>query len=140
MGLAERRAAEEFKTTKFVEVLNSLKDTMKFDCEIVVNWDELTNRIEGYSDLRETMDDYFTNCFAKPIVGAIASICADNMGREALKSALKKIIIKSDSNATSSPSGFTFENGELTVNLTYSNTSEVDERKQKLISLIESKL
>jgi hypothetical protein len=141
MGLAERRIIEHFKLTRFNTFSKQAEEITQFPITFNVKWDELAKRIEGYSDLEEALNDYFDNLFAKTILGVLAAICVDDMGREALKDVLTKIELKSDDEASASYGG-SFEKGELVLNMRYANTdaNEVDARTSYLISLVEQNL
>ncbi|MFZ2956100.1 MAG: hypothetical protein WA705_04315 [Candidatus Ozemobacteraceae bacterium] len=140
MGLAEKRAIEKFKKGEYVDFTNKVKEITKLDVVIETNWDELGKQIEGRSSLDEDLKDYFTNIFGKTILDSLSSICADDMGKEALSSSLKRIVIKSDSDARSSETGFSFEDGDLILNMTYANTDQVEARTKEMIRLIENRL
>ena len=143
MGLAEKRAVDTFKNSEYTEFLGKLKTILGRDVPVETNWDELTKRIEGYSgDISVRFKDYFENMFSKSILTSFSAICVDNMGKEAVASILKKIIIKSDENASASEKGFKFEDGILSANMSYTNTDEVNlgYRTEALQKILEKNL
>ena len=140
MGLAEKRAIEEFKTTGFTKFTDELKTITKFDVPVEVKWDELSSRIEASSDKKEAFNEYFDAMFAQTLLQSFKSVCADNMGREALHGALKKIVLVSGPEASYWASGFKFEGGTLTLNMSYANVSDVKDRVKGMTELLESKL
>src|SRR5262245_13026601 len=102
MGLAERRAAEQFKTEQFPEWQRKLAEAACFDVPIEVAWNELT-----VDDYASSYSEFFPKVYFEPLVRAVAAVTIDDMGREALKAGLTKIIIK-NSGEYYSKSGFTF--------------------------------
>ncbi len=78
--------------------------------------------------------------FFEPLVGALSAITVDDMGREALKAKLSKIVI---ANTTSSygASAFTFEGGTLTIDHEpHTNVDDVTLRTEALRELLERSL
>lgn len=136
MGLAEKRAIEELKKGQFAEVVKNIKDITKFDVDVVANWDDFATHMDGRSD---DISRYFMEMFGTTMVESLKAICADDIGREALQGVLKKITFKCDSNASYSESGFSFANGEVVMNLTWSG-NDIEPRTKAMISLLEKSL
>jgi hypothetical protein len=82
----------------------------------------------------ENLKIYFT-----PLADALKSICADDMGKDALKAALKKVTLTNEGHH-SSPSGFSFEKGVLTLDHGLSNIGDVTDRKKAIEKLLEKAL
>jgi hypothetical protein len=138
--LAARRAIDEFKLGGYKQFTDEVKKITKADIPIETNWVELSKQLEGRDDVPATLKDYFDNMFGKTILGAFKSICSDKTGQEALKGAVKKIVIKCDDNAKASENGFSLEKGVLTLNLYYANTDQVENRTKGMIKLLENNL
>lgn len=104
MGLAEKRWAAEKKKTDQVAFTSQVKATLGFDVKVDIDWD-------GFS---ENLDDvqYITHeTYGLPnLVKALSTVTVDDLGKDAIKGALKKIII---SPAKPDDAGFTFENGVI---------------------------
>lgn len=104
MGLAEKRWAAEKKKTDQAAFASQVKSTLGFEVPIEIDWD-------GFS---EDLDDvqYITHeSYGLPnLVKALSTITVDDLGKEAIKGALKKIQI---SRAKPDDAAFSFENGVI---------------------------
>ena len=104
MGLAEKRWAADRKKTDDPAFRAQVSSTLGFEVPIEIDWDKFS----------ESMDDaaYITSdSYGLPnLVKALATITADDLGKEAIKGALKKITIQS---AKADDTAFAFENGEI---------------------------
>lgn len=135
MGLSERRAIEKFRTEEFPGWKEKIDQAAGFDVPVEVEWD--TFAVDGYADM---LGEFVPKVYFQPLAGALAGITVDDMGKEALRAGLKRIVIK-NSNRYYSSSGFGFDDGVLTIDLqTESNVEYFDERKQELRKLLEGKL
>jgi hypothetical protein len=135
MGLAERRAAEKFRTEEYPGWKSRLDEAAGFDLPVEVAWEELA--VEGYAD---RYPEFFTKVYFQPLVSALGAVTVDDMGREALASGLTKVVVR-NSGQYGSSAGFTFADGVLT----FDHRSEVnidygDDRAKQLQHLLESKL
>jgi hypothetical protein len=143
LGLAERRAIKEYQETQFPEIKKGIESAAGFAVPLDVNWEQIAKpgKASAYKE-----DIYWGTTIFKPLTRALTSITADKMGKEALKTKLKKIvIIHNEKTAPSAnfPNGLTFVAGVLTINWTpYANTDEpfVVERAKAIKDLVESKL
>jgi hypothetical protein len=143
LGLAERRAIKEYQETKFPDIKKGIETAAGFAVPLEVNWEQIAK--PGNANVYKE-DIYWGTTIFKPLTKALASVAGDKMGKDALKSKLKKIvIIHNEKTAPSAnfPNGLTFNAGVLTINWTpYTNTDEnfVVERTKAIKDLIESKL
>ena len=136
MGLKERRAITDFQTAKYPELEKAILDAAAMPVEIQVDWDSLA--IEGSSHL-------YAECipaiYFAPLTGALKSITADAMGAEALKSALKKIIIHNKGNVSAAAKVATFADGVLTLDhKPTTNVGQAKERETAIRNLLENAL
>ncbi len=90
MGLAERRVAAAYQKDKFPAWKQKLNEIAGYEFAFEVNWDELVK--EGFLDAYPNTID---NNFFIPLEASLKSICADELGREALKAKIKGIRITS---------------------------------------------
>lgn len=136
MGLAERRAAKEFETKRFPELKKEIQRAAQFDLPLEVKWESLVT--EGESHL---YDELWPKVYFQPLRQALEQIAIDDMGRDALKAGLKKVIIQNVSGSYSPASHATFEGGVLTIDhLPTTNADDVRDRAQALQKLLEEKL
>jgi hypothetical protein len=128
MGLAERRAIKDFETNKFPALKAQVIAALGYDLPIEVNWESLA--IENSAHLYA---DSIPKVYFEPLVEAFKAICIDDMGKEALKGALKKIIIKGDGGKYSAPGCYTFAEGVLTFD--HNSTSNVGNGRERATEL-----
>jgi hypothetical protein len=110
MGIAERRAAKDFETRRLPELKKQIDAAAGFEVPLELKWETIAQ--DGYAN---DYDMFFTNVYFKPLVQALQAIAIDDMGKEALKGALKKVIIqntKENGNPFDMPS---FADGVLTL-------------------------
>jgi len=114
MGLAEKRWAAEKKKTDQAAFASQVKATLGFDVPIEIDWD-------GFS---ENLDDvqYITHeSYGLPnLLKALSTITVDDLGKEAIKGALEKIVI---TRAKPDDAVFTFEAGVITWKAYFGSSS-----------------
>lgn len=89
MGLAERRAVKSFQDTKYPKFEKEIHEAAGFPAELDIRWDTL-----GAEDYGHMYEEAFTKVYFKPLIEALRAVACDDMGREALKEGLKKVIIR----------------------------------------------
>lgn len=135
MGLAERRAAEQYKNDEYPEWKRKLDEAAGFELSIEVKWDEL-----AVDDYANSYSQFFPKVYFEPLQRALAAVAIDDMGKQALKASLKSIVVR-NSNEYSNYSGFKFANGILTIDHKPSyNIGDVDDRAKGIQKLLESAL
>ena len=136
MGLAEKRAIKEFQDGEYPGLKSSLDEACGFDVEMVVDWDTVTEDGMGHMISESMARVYF-----QPVIDGLKSITADDMGKEALKESLKKVVFCNNGDNSSASNSIKFEDGVLTVDhKPYSNIGEVDGRTKAVISILEQNL
>lgn len=120
MGLAERRAAKSFETNQLPALQKEIDQAAGFSVPLEINWEQLSP--EGQAHLYE---ESWTKVYFRPLVEAFKAICVDDMGKEALKGALKKVVINSSQGVYSGEQIATFEGGVLTLD--HEPTTNIDE-------------
>ena len=86
-----------------------------------MHWDTL-----AVDDIAHLYDEGFTKVFFAPLIAALRAVCVDDMGREALRDGLKKVVIR-----YSEGDGISFQEGVLTFDLhPVSNLDDVDKRER----------
>ena len=106
MGLAEKRKIKEFQDTYFEKMKKDIDTAAGFPVNMEVRWDTLAR--EGYENLiiEGTKKIYF-----ETLKNMFRDLCQDDLGREAVQGALKKIIV--DGSQGSSAGSCKFESGTL---------------------------
>lgn len=110
MGLAERRAAERWKNDYYPDWKARIDQAAGFEVPVEVSWTELAEQ-----DYADSYAEFFPKVYFEPLVLALSAITVDQMGKDALRDGLSKIVIK-NSGEYGSTTGITFRNGELTIN------------------------
>ena len=135
MGLAERRAVEQFKTDDYPEWKAKIDQAAGFDVPVEVAWEEL-----GVVDYAGSYGAFFPMVYFQPMVDALAAITIDEMGRSALREGLTKVVVR-NTEQYSSTSGFSFDGGVLTIDhKPYTNVDYGADRASGLQKLLEAGL
>ena len=120
--LRERRALNQFQELSYPAIKKQIDAAAGFEVTIEVDWNSLV--IEGHSHL---FLDAFAKVFFIPILESVKRIATDEIGKDALKACLKKIII--DGTAGSTPRSWIIKEGVLHIrHLTTTNIDTVLER------------
>ena len=135
MGLAERRSVERFKNEDYPGWKSRIDEAAGFEVLIEVAWEEL-----AVADYADSYAEYFPQVYFQPLLDALGAIGADDMGKQALREGVSKIIVR-NTDEYFSPSGITFVDGVLTFDhKSESNTHHVEERTKAIQALLESGL
>jgi hypothetical protein len=125
LGLGERRAIKKYQDETYPALLKAIQDAAGFPLEVEVQWEVIAQL--GQADLYSD-PGYWTQIYFQPLAAAMASITQDQMGKDALKAGLKKVVITYDAAtapATNYPDGITVADGVLTINFApYSNAGD----------------
>ncbi|MCX2697560.1 MULTISPECIES: hypothetical protein [Ochrobactrum] len=138
LGLAERRAIATYATDIWPKYQLEIQDLAGFP--VTINLDTKSLALPGLADSYAS-DDYLRKPIIDPILQAIGTITATDIGRTALKDGLKSITIRYDE--TSAPSsnykdGVKMEDGVLTINWKpYTNVEDIEPRALAILSVIE---
>ncbi len=136
MGLAERRAAKKFEDTQYPQLKKQLDEAAHFAVTVDVNWQSLA--LDGQEHLYE---EGWTAVYFTPLIEALQGICVDDMGRDALKAKLKRIVIRNTAGVYSAGSMVTFEDGVLTLDHEpTTNIGDVRDRREAIQKTLEAAL
>jgi hypothetical protein len=131
MGLAERRAVKAFSEGKYLQLKQEIDTAAGFDVPIEVNWDSLA--VDDYAHLYE---EAFYKVYFRPLLDAIKAIGIDDLGKAAVKSDLKRVVI--EDSGSSCP---TFQSGVLTLKYhAVANLDDWMDRKKEIQSVLEKGL
>ena len=136
MGLAERRAAKEFETKVFPGWKDKIIGVAQFDVPLEVDWEAL-----AAPDYAHLYAECWPKVYFQPLVQALTAVCVDDMGKDALRAALKKIVVTNRSDNSYGRSAVKFEGGILTIDhLPCSNVDQIDERSDAIQKSLEAAL
>ncbi|HTJ66763.1 MAG TPA: hypothetical protein VL551_04475 [Actinospica sp.] len=135
MGLAERRSVERFKNEDYPGWKARIDEAAGFDVPIEVTWEELA--VPDYAD---QYAEYFPQVYFQPLLDALGAVGADDMGKEALREGVTKVVVR-NTDTYFSESGISFAGGVLTIDhKSDTNTHHVAERTKALQSVLEAGL
>ena len=136
MGLAERRAAKEFEDKQYPLLKKEIEEAAKFKVPIEVAWETLAE--DGMSHMYE---ECWKKVYFTPLIDAIAAITVDDMGKDALKGALKKIVLQNRHDIYYGDRCATFADGVLTIDhKPTTNVDSIKEREDGIRTLLEKSL
>lgn len=131
MGLAERRGVKAFQDNRFPALRAEIDQVAGFPVDVEVDWTSL-----AHDDMAHLYEEAWPKVYFVPLIEALRSITADDLGRDALKAGLKKVVIHDG--GSSWP---TFEDGVLTLHFyAISNLDDVAERTGSIQKLLEKGL
>lgn len=131
MGLAERRAIKAFQDNLFPGLKKAIDEAAGFEVTVEVDWPTLAE--DDYSHM---YDEALPKVYFQPVAEAFKGICIDDMGRDALKEGLEKVVIRHSGNKELS-----FKDGVLTVDHPpIANADYWEERRDTLQKALEKAL
>ncbi|GAA1236505.1 hypothetical protein GCM10009665_28300 [Kitasatospora nipponensis] len=135
MGLAERRSVERFKNDDYPGWKARIDEAAGFEVPIEVEWPEL-----AVADYADSYAEYFPQVYFQPLVDAFGAVAADDMGRDALREGMSKVVIR-NTGVFFSTTGIVFADGVLTFDhMSDTNTHHVEERTKHIQDILESGL
>jgi len=135
MGLAERRGVERFKNDVYPGWKSRIDEAAGFDVPVEVAWDEL-----AVADYADRYADFFPKVYFQPLVDALGAVTIDDLGKDALREGLSKIVIR-NAGEFYSAAGISFTDGVLTFDhKPYTNIDYGEERATGLQQALESGL
>ena len=138
MGLPERRAQKEFIDNVFPALKAEVTKAAGYEMPIEVDWETLT-----LTDMSHLYRESWPKVYFEPLVDALKAICIDDMGKEALKSKLKKVVIQNKHSIYYGDRWASWDDPTGTLTLDHEPCTNVDnmtERKEGAQKLLESKL
>jgi hypothetical protein len=135
VGLAEKRVLNQFALTVFPGLKQQVDEAAGFDVPLEVRWDTLAkDATHSSSWLTGWPKIYF-----QPMIDAFQQICVDDLGKQALRTGLKRVVIQ-DTRVGHSSWWATFEGGTLTLDTMFTNVDAVADRTKVLRDAIENGL
>jgi hypothetical protein len=136
MGLAERRATKDFQDNHLPGLTSEVHALAGFDVPIEIRWEQLAK--DGYAD---SYAENFRKVYFQPLLGALKAIAIDDLGKDALKAGLKKIVLCNTKDLYTAEYAVSFENGVATIDHDpMSNVDYVDDRTTALTKVLEKGL
>ena len=136
MGLKENRFTKTFQEEQFPQLMAQIIEAAGFNVPLNIEWETL------FEDrFMHLYNDSYPKIYFLPLIDALKSITADDMGKEALAESLKEIRITNTKDHHNPKNGFTFSDGVLTIDHSpIINADHVEERTTVLSELLENNL
>jgi hypothetical protein len=132
MGLLEKRALKTFQDDSYQKLTSEINTLAGYPLEFEVKWETL-----ALDERASIYEESFTKVYFTPLLDAIKEIVNDDMGKEALKEALKKVVIKNEGGNVYGSNAYSFNGGVLTIDHEpFSNIDNVTERSMELGKLL----
>jgi hypothetical protein len=136
MGLAEKRMVAAYQKDQLPTWKQKLDGICGYPLAFEVAWDELVK--EGWAEAYPKNLDYN---FFQPLERSLQSICADQLGKDALKARIKKVRLASQRSWSSLEVKIEEETLILDADPTYNrDESCVDDYTQRITSELEKNL
>lgn len=132
MGLAERRAIKAFQDTNYPALEQQIHAAAGAAIPVEVDWNSLA--FEGYAD---SYADSLPNIFFVPLIQGFEKVAFDDMGKEAVRDGISKIVIKG---GEYSSYWAELEDKVLTLTYSFCNVDYVSDRVEVLVKKLEAKL
>jgi hypothetical protein len=134
MKLNDRRGLADYQENHWPAMQAQIQAAAGFEVPITVDWESIA--ADGCG---ESYADDFPPIYFFPIVEAFKKIGFDKMGKDALKSGIKQIIVQNKKPDYSSYWA-SLEDGVLTLDYQYTNMSNMNDRIDVLVDVLEEKL
>ncbi|HTE53555.1 MAG TPA: hypothetical protein VK698_22020 [Kofleriaceae bacterium] len=131
MGLAERRATKIFQDKSYPALVADIQKLAGFPVPIEVQWEQLAK--ESYAD---SFEEAWRKVYFVPIIDALKSVCRDDLGKEALKAGLQKIVLSNTKDTYSADAAVSFTGGELAID--HDPVTNVDDVKYRADAVVKA--
>jgi hypothetical protein len=134
MGLAERRAIKSFADNQWPALQTAIHAAAGSAIPVEVHWDSLAT-----ADYAHLYEESLPKLYFIPLIDALKRIAIDDMGREALATSVKKIVIQNKKPDYSSYWA-EFKDGVLTLDHQFTNVDYHKEREDLVVQVLEKAL
>ncbi len=131
MGLEEKRWAKSRKEAEGPALVAQVQAITGTKAAVDIDWDAFSSNLEDVGYI--TDDQYGLN----NLVRALTNVCKDDLGKDAIKDSLKKVVVKS---AKADQTKFQFEAGVITWQAYFGGKSEGYIYTDAMQKALESKL
>lgn len=137
MGLAERRASLSFQERFYPPLKAAIDRAAGFEVAMDVRWDQIA--VDDYAHLYDTA---WPKLYFMPLEDAFKRICIDDLGRQALREGLKRVMIQNTTKNFSSSywANFDKRSGVLVLEHDLSNVDDHADRTEALVKVLEKDL
>jgi hypothetical protein len=115
MGLAEKRWAQDRKKNDEPQFVSQVQAITGTKASVDIDWDGFSGNLD---DSQYIVDKQYG---LENLLTALKEVCSDDLGKDAIKGSLKKVVIKP---AKSAAAKFAFEGGAIQWNAYFGSSSE----------------
>jgi len=134
VGLAERRIAKDFQDNHLPALQRRVDLAAGVALPLEVHWESLTANAYSHAWLTEWPQLYF-----EPLIAALEQITTDQMGREAVKQGLHRVVVEDRDDNYSEDRWATLAGGVLTLNYRFTS-GNAEARTRWLVRALEKAL
>ena len=129
LGIKERKLVNAFMSNEFPKLKADIEKSAGYKVKIDVDWESIGS-LKLYSNPASSM----SKVFFEPLALALKAVNVDDITTAALKSHLKRIVVKGSNESFLKPE---YESGVLKIEDRIVNVSNVKDRAEKLKTLLE---
>ena len=135
MGLQEKRLIKDFQEAKLPGLMKEIQGFVS--CPVEIDWDSLA---KGDGVDVSYWSESWEKVYFKPILDGFKDIARDDMGRQALKDGIKKILICNRSESAR-PGSFSFDDGVLKIDhMPFTNVDDTSDRTSHIVQIVSKAL
>jgi hypothetical protein len=136
LTLAQKRVVTEFETNHFPALAKRVEEAAGFAVPIEVHWDTL-----AVPDGSHLYAELWPLVYFEPLIGALTELARDQMGRDAMKSGLKTVVMQNTKGCVYGDCWATLHDGVLTLDHeSLTNANDIEARKKGLVTVLENHL
>lgn len=137
MLLVDRRGVQAFEDQVLPGLRQELNDAAGFAVPVEIDWPNVVVAPLVGNGQRFTEPEFFTDVYFRPLIGVFRRVAKDDMGREALRTALKSVVIR----YKPWEEDCVFEEGVLFLRWrAWSNPEDVEGRTARIVDVLEANL
>lgn len=137
LGLVDRRGIAAYQERVLPGLLREIHQAAGFELPVEIDWENVVvEPLIGQGE-RFTEPEFFTDIYFRPLIEALKAIGRDQMGRDALRAGLKRVVVAYKP-WEEHP---LFENGVLSLRWrAWTNAADVPYRTRQIVEVLEKGL
>jgi hypothetical protein len=133
--LAQRRVVQDFETKQFPAIKSAIAEAAGQPIQLEVNWESLAVPGDEHNYAESWPKIYF-----EPLIAAFKDVGHDDMGRDALKAGIKKIVVQNVKGCDYGDCWASLQDGVLTLDHSFTNAFDAEGRRIGLVKVLEQSL
>ncbi len=137
LGLSDRRGIAAYQERVLPDLMREVHQAAGFELPVEIDWETVVvGPLIGQGD-RFSEPEFFTDIYFRPLIEALKAIGRDQMGRDALRAGLKRVVV-GHKPWEEHP---LFENGVLSLRWrAWANPADVSHRTRQIVEVLEKGL